>query len=74
MCNSEVNIEFFVNENHSMHDIDTNKRTPLMHAIEARKPFKVINAIMETLSKSEKEAKDDRKLMAIHYFCKFGVD
>ena len=57
-----------------MHDVDDKKCTPLMWAIEARKPLANIETLMSELDKAEKDFKDDSKLMAIHYLCKFGVD
>lgn len=44
-----------------------------MWALEAKKPIQNIKTIIESLSKAEKDAKDERKLSAVHYFCKYGM-
>lgn len=59
VCSTDENLKILIKSEVNMHDLDAKKRTPLMWAIEARKPFANIVTIMETLNKTEKDAKDD---------------
>ena len=46
VCNTEVNLKFLIDNDIDLHDEDANKRTPLMWAIEAKKPAANIRLIL----------------------------
>lgn len=45
----------------------------MIWAFEARANYEIIKAIIEDITKSEKDAKDDHKKMAVHFACQYGV-
>lgn len=56
-----------------LHFLDEHKKSPLIYAFEARACYDTIRLMLEDLTKSEKDVKDDHKKMAVHFACQKGV-
>lgn len=69
VCDKSINLKFLLDNDIDLHDEDTNKKSPLLWAIEAQKSAENIELIMKEITKTQIHWKDDHKKMAIHYVC-----
>ena len=67
MCKTEKNVEFLIDNEIDLHGLDEHKKTPLIYAFESKGNHNVIKAILEDITKSERDAKEDHKKMAVHF-------
>ncbi|CDW79015.1 nad(+) adp-ribosyltransferase-3 [Stylonychia lemnae] len=74
VCKNDVNLKILKDLGVNFHGQDDKKCSPLMWALRARVPLQVVETLSEELNSAQFHHKDEQKQMAIHFFCKYGVD
>lgn len=73
VCSSDANLNILIEKDVSLASPDAQGCTPLMWALRAQKPIALVKTLLENISQGEKNAKDNKKMQAVHYLGKYGI-